>query len=398
MATDIEQLVVQMSADMRKFEKALDRASGITQQRMSDIDRRTARTSKALSNFGVGAFRGLAGGAVAALAPILSVTAALNTAKAALEDFDGIAKSAKASGLDGETFQEFAYSAELGGVATDQFAKALETFNRNAGLAAIGKGELVEKLKQLNPELLKSILATTDQAERFKVAADAIDSAGNASEKAALAAALFGDSGTRMVEVLKGGSAALADTATKARALGLVIDNDLLARAETLNDEFATASRVMDLNFKQALIDLAPVLIATAQLAGAVARGIIGIVDSVKTLENRSSSALEERLAFLQAGGLGNGPGNRSEGADALAAAQEAAQIQALLRQRAINSLREQLSAPKPIVVEGAGIDVDFGSGGGGAANDDSFDRQLAQIRARTSALAPEYALLMVLQ
>jgi len=290
-------------------------------------------------------------------------------AKAALSDFDSIAKSAKASGLSGETFQEFAYSAELGGVATDQFAKALETFSKNSGLAAEGKGRMVTQLKALNPELLKSILATTDQATRFKLAADAIDQAGTASAKAALSSVLFGDAGTRMTEVLKGGSTALDETAKKARALGLVIDNELLSNAETMSDEFATASRIMDLEFKRTMVDLAPVLISTAQLAGAVARGIGDIVDSMKALEARSTAGLEERLTYLQKGGLGSGPGNRSEGADNSAAAAEIEQIRATLRQRAINNLRDQLTAPKAITVDGGNVDLDFGAGGNAAAS-----------------------------
>src|SRR5690606_36089261 len=113
-----------------------------------------------------------------------------------------------------------------------------------------------------------------DQEARIRLVADAIDRETDASRKAALAAAAFGDSGTRMVEMLKGGATALDDTSNKARALGIVIDRELIARGEALNDEFATATRVMDLEFKKALIDLAPALIATAQLAGAVARGI----------------------------------------------------------------------------------------------------------------------------
>jgi hypothetical protein len=390
MADAVQTLLVSLEARMGQYEREMRKASGTANKRMSEIDARLARTNRVLQGFGANAFRGLAGGAAAALAPILSVSAALNTAKAALTEFDRIGKSAKASGLDAEFFQGLEYSATLGGVGVDQLSTALAAFNRNAGMAAVGKGELVEKLKQLNPELLRNIILAQDQEARIRLVADAINRETDASRKAALAAAAFGDSGTRMVEMLKGGATALDDTANKARKLGIVIDRELIARGEELNDEFATATRVMQLEFQKALIDLAPVLIATAQLAGAVARGIGGIVDSMKALEARSSAGLEDRLAFLQAGSLGNGPGNRSDGADNKAAADEIAQIQAILRRRAIESLKEQLTAPK-VVVDGAGIEMPDFDGSRAKAADDML-RQAEAVRDLVANLEHERA------
>lgn len=224
---------------------------------------------------------------------------ALNGAKAALAEFDKIGKAAKASGLNAESFQELAHAAELGGVNFEQFSQAMNAFNRNAGMAAIGKGELVEKLKQLNPELLKSIQSASTQAERIRLVADALDVETDASRKAAIASAVFGDAGVRMVEVLKGGSAALDETARKARSLGLVVDSHLIARAETLNDEFATATRIIDLNFKQALVNLAPVLATIAKATSILAGDIRKLVDSMLSLENQSNISLEAQMRSL---------------------------------------------------------------------------------------------------
>ena len=358
-------LVARMELRLTEFEKKLARATKSTDQTMRRIEKRGDEMTRRMQGIGAGAFAGLARGAALALGPILSVGAAINTAKAALSDFDAIAKSAKASGLSGEDFQELAYAAELGGVSTDQFAKALETFSKNAGLAAIGKGELAEKLKQLNPELLKNITATTDQATRVRLAADAINAAGSASEKAALAATLFGDAGVRMVEVFNGGAAALDATAKKARDLGLVIDNDLLRRAETMNDEFSTATKVMDVQFKQALIDLAPFLISTAQLAGNLASAIGYITDSMQELALRGTARLEEDLANIDSL-LAQANANLSPGVvgtmgvqmDPEAAAKlqsERDAIFAELRRRAIDQLAIDLRTPDPDDSAGGG-------------------------------------------
>ncbi len=320
---DAERLVVMLEARIRDFEKNMAKASGTadrsygrmrtgsrsaTRQMETDMMRSTARINQALAatstrmgSFARVGLAGLTAGFAGALAPVLGVASALGTAKAAMNDFDRIAKQAKASGLDSDFFQELAHAAELGGMSMDELSKATSTFIGNAGLASEGKGRMVAALKQLNPELLEAIQNTTDQEQRLRLVADAIDKEADASRKAAIAKAAFGDAGIKMVEVLKGGSAALDDTARKAQELGLVVDRDLLARAEELNDEFGTATKVIDLNFKQALIDLAPFLISSAQLAGEVARAISSIVDAMRAVEDKSLSGLESELKSLRA-------------------------------------------------------------------------------------------------
>jgi len=301
MASNVEKLVVSLSADIRQYQRALDRANGVTAKRASAIEKRLRAMNRNIDRMGRAAFTPLTAAATAALAPILSVAGAISGAKAALADFDRIGKAAKSAGLDAEAWQEYSYAAELGGVSTEQFGQALNTFAKNAGTAAIGKGELVEKLRQLNPELLKNLQLAKDQEERLRLVADAIAKESDAARRAAIASAAFGDAGVKMVEMLKDGSAQLDATAVKARDLGLVIDRDLIARSEQLNDEFSTATKIIDTQFKQALVDLAPVMIGAAQLAGDVASAVARIVDSMRDLETRSARGLQQQLTALGA-------------------------------------------------------------------------------------------------
>jgi hypothetical protein len=354
----LEKLVVSLEARINQYEKSLAKAQRTTDQQFTRIEQRGARLESRLSKLGAGAFGAFAKGATLALAPLLSVGAALGTAKAAMDDFDKIAKQAKASGLDPEFFQELGYAAELGGMSVDELSSAMSGFIKNAGLAAEGKGRMVTALKALNPELLQSIQLTQSQEERLRLVADALDKEGDASRRAAIAAAAFGDSGIRMVEVLKGGSAALEETARNARNLGLIIDRDLLARAEQMNDEFGTATKVIDMQFKQALIELAPILIWTAQLAGGLASGINYISDSMQNLANRGTARLQSDLEKLDnliaAAGADYAPdvvGNMGVQMDSGKLAELQAERDATyaeLKRRAIDQLRADLSRPKP--------------------------------------------------
>lgn len=231
-------------------------------------------------------------GAVGALVPVLSVAAAVNGAKDALAQFGEIADSSKAAGIDSELFQGIAYQAKLAGVEVGELSAALNTFNKNAGQAAEGKGRMVTQLKALNPALLENIQLATTQEERLRLAADAIDKARTASEKAALATALFGDAGVKLTSVFQGGAAAIDATLSKAKDLGLVVDRDLIARADELGDAFDTATQILDLQFKKVLLELAPLLTGTAQ-------AVSGVVNMVRDLSAAIGDAVESSARAL---------------------------------------------------------------------------------------------------
>jgi hypothetical protein len=249
---------------------------------------------------GRSAFFGMASGAIAAVASYLSLSAAINGTRDALDMMSEIADRSKSTGLDVELLQEVTHHAELAGVSYDELSGSLETFIRNAGLAEVGKGKMVAALKALNPELLRNIQLATTQEERLRLAADAINEAGSASEKAAISTALFGANGARMVEVFNGGAAALDATAAKARELGIIIDRELIARADELGDEFDTAAKVIDINLKSALVNLAPTIVWLVERAGDLARAFNIVIDQFKDVEDRTFvRPLQNQLADL---------------------------------------------------------------------------------------------------
>lgn len=296
-------LYARMELRLTDAEKRLARFQTTVDRSMGTMEKRTVvastRMQKALSlaASGIGTAFTVAGAAAAAgLAVVLSLTA---KAKEALDEFGSIADKSAQSGLDAETFQELAYGASLAGVGMDELSSSLNTFNKNAGLAVVGKGKMVAALKALNPALLENIRNAKTQEERIKLAADAIDQAKTASEKAALATTLFGNAGAALVPAFDGGADAIERTAEKARALGIIVDNELIARADELGDEYETVTKVLDVQFKQALINLGPVMIAAAQLAIQLSDAISTIVDSWRALDQQTNIGLNRQLATI---------------------------------------------------------------------------------------------------
>lgn len=72
MATDIEKLVVQLSADFKSFEKSMARAQGVTNKQFNAIERRARQMNKNLDGIFSRTFRGLT-------APLAGIGAALGT-------------------------------------------------------------------------------------------------------------------------------------------------------------------------------------------------------------------------------------------------------------------------------------------------------------------------------
>lgn len=93
-ATELERLIVSLEASTVKYERALQRAQGITNSRLRTIENRTAQSARAISESFGSAFRkglALAGGA-----------AILTTAKNVIDSSIKIENSLKVAGLAGE--------------------------------------------------------------------------------------------------------------------------------------------------------------------------------------------------------------------------------------------------------------------------------------------------------
>lgn len=226
-------------------------------------------------------------GMLSGFAGIAGVTAAINGTKAALQAFGAIADAAASTGLDAEFLQGIAYQARLAGVEFGTLTGALDAFNKNSGLAAVNKGKMASALAALNPQLLESIKNATTQEQRVRLAADAIRDAASASERAALATTLFGEAGANLAGVFAGGAAQIDSMAAKARDMGIIVERDLIARADQLGDEFDTASMIVDLKLKQAFINLAPQIVGAANLAAEFARLMGVAADQLRGIEDR---------------------------------------------------------------------------------------------------------------
>lgn len=194
--------------------------------------------------------KNMLGSLASATAGFLTLDAVVGKMNEALEQFGNIADKSRSAGLNAEFFQGIAYAASQSGVGIDQVSAALNAFNKNAGLAAIGKGELYSQLQVLNPELLRTIQLATTQEERILAVANALSKETSASKQAALATASFGDAGTSLVAVLEQGAASLTKFIQRAKEAGIVVEESIIRRADDIGDKIDEANTILDTKLK----------------------------------------------------------------------------------------------------------------------------------------------------
>lgn len=324
---DAERLVVLLEARIRDFEKNMAKASGTatrdynrmrtgsrtaTQQMEGDMVRSTGRinhalasTSTRMGSFARSGLSGMTSAFVAGVAPILSVAAALRTAREALSEFDRLGNRADMFGVAVESLQELRFAAEQSGMAVDNFDTAFRRFIRRSAEAAQGTGAAKGAFEELGISLHDANGQLKASEDLLREVADALQRVPNQADRLRLAFRMFDTDGAMMTNVLAEGAAGLDEMAERARELGIVIETDTIRRAQEMKRELDTATQAIRTNFQQALIDLAPILISTAQLAANVAGAIRTIGENINwmsgNLDRLGSGRLDDALAGLGA-------------------------------------------------------------------------------------------------
>ena len=151
------------------------------------------------------------------------------------EAMDALAKKTRAINFPIEQFQEFRFVAEQSGVSAELFDKSMIKFTKTVGEAKAGYGTMLTALKKTNPQLLKQLKNTDDVSKAFELYLGAIRNTPGAMNKAALATAGFGRSGTTMINMAALGAEQLEKLRAQMRKNGIVTAEQA-RRAEEYND------------------------------------------------------------------------------------------------------------------------------------------------------------------
>lgn len=252
------------------------------------------------------------GGALAALGPAgiaaaagiaaigLGLGRALRIAREATRQFDATAKAARDLGVSSDLYQTLQLAADEASIPFERVNRAIQTFERNAAKATTGRGEMVEMLRASHGALVDEITALGSAEERLEAVRVALRGAQTQTERNLIATAAFGESGFAVARMLEEQESSMTELIARAREMGVVVDQSMLRRAEEMENRLGVAARVMDINFKQALVDLTPVLVSSAELMADLARVVRDVADAFKSIEDKTTSGMEAALERLE--------------------------------------------------------------------------------------------------
>lgn len=263
MADEGQQLLVTLAARFDKYERDMDRQKQRSRtgfkQMQSDAEKAGSGIEKAMGNAmkTVGAFgKGLAGGIVGGLA-IGGLDSIISRVADITKGIANIGSEAKRAGLSNQAFQELKHVAEQARIPVDALTDGMKELSLRADeFIYTGKGsaaeafqrlgfsasELNEKLKDPSALLVEIIgrLQQLDRAAQIRIADE-----------------LFGGTGgERFVELLSQGAAGIKATIKEAHDLGLVLDDDVIKRADEIDRKFSKITATVGTGLKAAVVDL----------------------------------------------------------------------------------------------------------------------------------------------
>jgi hypothetical protein len=171
-------------------------------------------------------------------------------AKSAAASGDAIAKQAALVGMSTAALQEYHFAAQLSGISSTELDANLSLFTRHIGEAAIGTGKAATALRTYGIDA--DTMLALPMEKRLAVLADTMRGITSKTERATLANAMFGGSGQKMVNLLQGGSSALAAMRAEAREKDFVFSPQDSANAERFSDAIFRVKTAFD-SIKNAL-------------------------------------------------------------------------------------------------------------------------------------------------
>jgi hypothetical protein len=299
MQNDTEKLFVQLEARVAGFEKAMARAEKRGTKTYNSLQRNSTRTTRRMErdmlkstsaiNKALAFTSNEIGGFARGFLPVLGAGALAGTVAGITSLARGIAdigREARRAGLDVETFQELGFIADQNRIPIDALTDGLKELNlradefitTGAGAGAesfqrlgFGADELKEKLKNPRDLFIEIIerMKEMDRAAQIRISDE-----------------LFGGTaGERFVELLDAGTDKIREQIAEARNLGIVLDSEVVAKAEEIDKQFAIISRTVGTALKSAIIE------------AAVALG--SFIDQFRAFENQQDASLDKQIAQI---------------------------------------------------------------------------------------------------
>ena len=268
------------------------------------------KTKKAFSNVkkGLGGIGKAAGGAAAGvlkvgLAATAAATAVSLVAKKSFDFADAIGKVSTRTGIATDTVQAFQIAAVESGSSVEIANKSLEKFTRSVGDAQRGLKTQADIFKDLGVEIEDANGNTKDMDTLLREVSDGMAGLQSQSEKATVAANLFGRAGIQVVDVLDNGGAAFDAYIQKAKDYGLILSESGIRQSEKFNDTLSFITRQIQTVTAAVSIAFLPILqnLATSfkELTASTVAGEDGVMKFGETVRDTVLNTMDGFLRSI---------------------------------------------------------------------------------------------------
>lgn len=261
MSTDLAKLVVSLEAETAKYHKELEKA----QKRLESFGKGAQAEATAIG-VAVGEFINEAAGRI------------FEFAKHTIDAADELSKLSQSSGIAVTALSELQYAADLSGVSQEDLAASLSKLNKAGVEAAEGSKEQAAAFKALGVDVLDGSKRVKDSEALLMDVADAFSGFQDGPEKAAVAMAIFGKSGAKLIPFLNSGRVGLEELRAEASKFGVTMTDEAAKAAEEFNDNLTRMQRAAQGVVVQMVQELVPTLTA-------VSEGMVGMAKDSGTAE-----------------------------------------------------------------------------------------------------------------
>jgi hypothetical protein len=209
-----------------------------------------------------------AGGALAAIA---KSTANFN---------DQMIKSAQAVGTSTEELSGLAYGAKLAGVEFDQLTTGLGKLAKTSEAYRDGLSSAVDAFNKIDLDPTQF----TNTSQLFEAVADRLSKLPDGANKTAIAMALLGRSGAKLIPLMNGGADAIRAATEEAEQFGRIVSTDVAKQSERFNDNITriqTAAEGLKISIGNAaipaLVEITDAMVLATKESGLLYGAWIGL-------------------------------------------------------------------------------------------------------------------------
>lgn len=268
----IGKLRVSLQLDSAAFETGAKRAS-------AEINALGSRAEKA--GFAIGSMGKalIAGGA--ALGSVAIVSHLKQAVSAGLDYASSLGETAQQLGVTTKTLQEYRYAAGQVGISQEEMDAGLAKLTRTIGMALEGSKSQAQAFANLGISLRDANGQVKDAGDVIPEVAKALQGIESPAQRAAVLVELFGKSGMKMGSLMADGAAGVDKLRKASQDLGIVLSDELIAKADEAADTLGQLQVVMDAKVARSVADNTEGVLALADAYAFLsdkALGAIGVM------------------------------------------------------------------------------------------------------------------------